>query len=262
MSRYRLTAKEIYHAIVKNGLYEFGAKDPVGVVNGQIRRRCAGLDFPTAYPIKVFRISGQHGKKNRFALLTDKADAAVGLPSIGTKASGDLLPEEKISAAMLEHVSAIRQQLLDAIYKQDPSFFEPLVVSLLLKMGYGPDDQAGVVTGASHDGGIDGIISEDRLGLGLIYLQAKRYAPKNKIGRPDLQKFVGAMEHINKGIFITTSSFTDDAVSYIEKQQQKSIKLIDGQLLSELLVRYEVGVYVAQSISIYKINSDYFNTGD
>ncbi len=254
-----LTTKEIHQAIVRDNLYEFGAKDPVGVVNGQIRRRCIGLDFPTAYPIKMFRISGQQGKKNKFALYVDKADPVEHKPVVGTRVSDGLLPEEKISAAVLEHVSSIRQQLLDLILKQDPNFFEHLVVSLLLKMGYGPDDQAGVVTGASHDGGIDGIISEDRLGLGLIYLQAKRYAPQNKIGRRALQEFVGAMEHIRKGIFITTSSFTKEALSYIEKQQQKSIKLIDGQLLSELLVKYEVGVYVAQTVSIYKIDSDYFN---
>lgn len=256
-----LTAKEIYQAIVKRNLYEFGAKDPIGVVNGQIRRRCVGLDFPTAYPLKVFQISGQQGKKNKFALYNDKTKPIENKAAAGAKPSGDLLPEEKINTAVMEHLASIRQQLLDSILEQDPSFFEHLVVSLLLKMGYGPDDQAGVVTGASHDGGIDGIISEDRLGLGLIYLQAKRYAPKNKVGRRALQEFVGAMEHIKKGIFITTSGFTKEALSYVEKQQQKSIKLIDGQFLSELLVKYEVGVYVAQTVSIYKIDSDYFNTG-
>ena len=162
---------------------------------------------------------------------------------------------------LFRSLAAIRQQLLDSILELDPSFFESLVVTLLVKMGYGPDEQSGAVTKASHDSGIDGIIREDRLGLGLIYLQAKRYAPQNKVGRRAIQEFVGAMEHVSKGIFITTSSFTPEALSYAEKQQQKSIKLIDGQLLSDLLVKYEVGVNVAQTVSVYRIDSDYFNTG-
>lgn len=251
-----LTAKEIYNTIIKLGLYNFGAKNPIGVVNGQIRRRCVGLDFPTAYPIKIFRISGQQGKKNKFALYNDKNP----LPIIKPNDPGEYLPEEKIGIALSEHLSIIKQQVLDFILNNNPDFFEHLVVELLLKMGYGYDKQSGIVTGASHDGGIDGIISEDKLGLDLIYIQAKRYSLKNKVGRKELQAFVGAMEHIQKGVFITTSSFTKEAIEYIEKQQQKNVKLINGVLLSELLVKYEVGVFVAQTVSIYKIDSEYFNS--
>lgn len=257
-----LTAKEAYRAIIQAGLYEFGAKDPVGVVNSQIRRRCVGLDFPTAYPIKMFCISGQQGKKNRYSLYSGTgASAPGGGPQLEPKPSKDLLPEEKIGAAVLEHISSIRQQVLDTVLDHSPYFFEHLVVSLLLKMGYGSDNQAGIVTKPTRDGGIDGIISEDKLGLDLIYLQAKRYSPKNKVGVEALRQFVGAMEHIQKGVFITTSSFTEEAVAYIEKQQQKRVKLIDGPFLSELLVKYEVGVYVAQKVSIYKLDSEYFNAG-
>lgn len=257
-----LTAKEAYQAIIRAGLYEFGAKDPVGVVNSQIRRRCVGLDFPTAYPVKTFRISGQYGKKNRFALYngTDESALSNSVQS-ERRSSNEFLPEEKIGAAVLEHISSIRQQVLDAVLDHSPYFFEHMVVSLLVKMGYGSDDQDGIVTRSSRDGGIDGIISEDKLGLDLIYLQAKRYSPKNKVGVEALRQFVGAMEHIQRGVFITTSSFTADAVAYIEKQQQKRVKLIDGQFLSELLVKYEVGVYVAQKVSIYKLDSEYFNAG-
>lgn len=257
-----MTTREIYQAIVKNNLYEFGAKNPVGVVNSEIRRRCAGLNFPTAYPVKVFRISGQQGKKNKFSLYNEKSGLVPeGKSAVGAKPSDDSLPEEKIGAAVAEHIAFVKQQVLELILENSPDFFEHLVVSLLLKMGYGSDDHAGTVTKPSHDGGIDGIISEDRLGLTQIYLQAKRYAPKNKVGRRALQEFVGAMEHIQKGVFITTSSFTKEAESYIEKQQQKSIKLIDGMFLAELLVKYEVGVSVAQKVSIYRIDSEYFNTG-
>ena len=124
------------------------------------------------------------------------------------------------------------------------------MVDLLLKMGYGYDKNSGIVTGKPHDGGIDGIISEDKLGLDLIYIQAKRFANGNKVTRHDLQAFIGAMEHINKGVFITTSSFT---------RQQKNIKLIDGNLLADLLVKYEVGVAAAQTFKLYKLDTEYFN---
>jgi len=149
--------------------------------------------------------------------------------------------------------------VFDSVINNTPAFFEHLVMDLLLAMGYGTDKTSGVVTGRSHDGGIDGIISEDKLGLDLIYIQAKRYDPSNKVGRKELQAFIGAMEHVQKGVFITTSSFTKEAMSFIEKQQQKNIKLIDGKLLSDLLVKYEVGVIAAQYFKVYKLDTEYFN---
>lgn len=254
-----LTSKEIYDEIVKKNLYSFGAKNPIGVVNNQIRRRCAGLDFPTAYPVKVFKIVGHRGNKNKFALydeciLQEKINLLKDQKNITEE-----LPEERIGAALKEHISSIKQQILDNILNNSPKFFEHLVLDLLLKMGYGYGKQAGVVTGRPHDGGIDGIISEDKLGLDLIYIQAKRYTTKNKIGRNELQAFIGAMEHIQKGVFMTTSGFTKEAVQFMNKQQQKNIKLIDGEFLADLLVRYEVGVLPAQKIKLYKIDTDYFN---
>ena len=131
-------------------------------------------------------------------------------------------------------------------------------MDLLLKMGYGYDKTAGTVTGRSHDGGVDGIISEDKLGLDLIYIQAKRYGKANKVGRKELQSFVGAMENIQKGVFITSSTFTNEAKAYAEKQQQKSIKLIDGSYLADLLIRHEVGISKVQAFAVYKIDFDYY----
>ena len=125
-------------------------------------------------------------------------------------------------------------------------------------MGYGYDKNSGFVTGQSHDGGIDGIIFEDNLGLDRIYIQAKRYAPGNKVKRPELQAFIGAMEDVKKGVFITTSQFTNEAASYASKQQQKHLKLIDGELLVGLLVRFEVGLSTAQVLKIYKIDTEYY----
>ena len=157
-----------------------------------------------------------------------------------------------------EHKNNIMQLLLDEILESNPAFFEQLVVDLLVKMGYGYDKTSGIVVGSPNDGGIDGIINEDKLGLGKIYLQAKRYSKDNTVGRPELQMFVGAMQNVQKGVFITTSKFTKQAIEYVDKQQQKNLKLIDGKMLSELMVKYEVGVASIKSFNTYKIDKDYF----
>lgn len=214
-----LTSKQIYDEIIRQGLYSFGAENPVGVVNAQLRRRCIGLDFPTAYPIKFFEIAGYEGKKIKFRLISTENTATI-ITAPKTTDISELLPEEKIKAALQEHLQNIRQQVFDSVLNNSPEFFEHLVVDLLLKMGYGYDKNSGIVTGKPHDGGIDGIISEDKLGLDLIYIQAKRFANGNKVTRHDLQAFIGAMEHINKGVFITTSSFTRSAIQFIEKAKQ------------------------------------------
>lgn len=253
-----MTTQAIYNQIVANNLYKFGAKNPVGVVNNQIRKRCKDLDFPTAYPVKVFEISGYSGKKLKFRLINASGEIQEEYKPPKTVERTELLPEEKLGIALTEHIDSIKQQVFDSVMNNTPSFFEHLVMDLLLEMGYGADKSSGVVTGRSHDGGIDGIISEDKLGLDLIYIQAKRYEPSNKVGRKEIQAFIGAMENVRKGVFITTSSFTNEAITFIDKQQQKSIKLIDGKFLSDLLVRYRIGVSVAQTFSLYKIDTDYF----
>lgn len=252
-----LTSKQIYEEIIQRKLYCFGAENPVGVVNAQLRRRCNGLNFPTAYPVKFFEIAGYEGKRIRFRLISEAEKTP--LAQLPKKVdSFELLPEEKIKVALQEHMQNMEQQVLACVLNNSASFFEHLVVDLLLKMGYGYDEQAGIVTGKSHDGGIDGIISEDKLGLDLIYIQAKKFAPTNTVGRREIQAFIGAMESVQKGVFITTSSFTREAMAFVDKQQQKSIKLIDGVLLSELLVKYHVGVDVAQSFALCKLDADYF----
>ena len=115
-----------------------------------------------------------------------------------------------------------------------------------------------MVTGGSHDNGIDGIISEDKLGLDLIYIQAKRFSANNKVGRKDLQAFIGAMGNIQKGVFITTSTYTKEASAFGKQQQQKNIKLIDGDMLAEYMIKYQIGVECVKTFDIYKIDSDYF----
>lgn len=254
-----LSSAEIYQRIIDQNLYQFGAKNPAGVVNGEIRRHCIGLDFPTAYPVKHFAIAGKEGKKLKFIVCeNNKSGKTIKQSQNIIDENTEFLPEEKIANAIDEHLQQIKQQLLDNIMSNHPDFFEQLVVELLLKMGYGYDKKSGIVTGGSHDNGIDGIISEDKLGLDLIYIQAKRYSNTNKVGRKELQAFIGAMGHIQKGVFITTSSYTKEASTFANQQQQKSVKLIDGESLTDYMVKYGIGVESVKTFNIYKINSDYF----
>ena len=120
------------------------------------------------------------------------------------------------------------------------------------------DDESGKVLGKSHDAGIDGVIYEDRLGLSKIYIQAKRYETGNTVGRQTLQSFVGAMQDVQKGVFITTSTFTKEAREYAENQQQKSLKLINGDFLAELMIKYGIGLEKVETYIVYKLNEDYF----
>lgn len=216
-----LTYKEAYLKIVERNLYQFGAKDPEAAVNAKLRCHCEGLDFPGASPVKYFKIVGKKGTRNLYALVKEGQEDLIDTKLLSEE---DLLPEEKIERTYLFYKSNIKKQILEHIMDCHPSFFEQLVVELLLEMGYGSDELSGRVLGKAHDGGIDGVIYEDKLGLSKIYIQAKRNDSSNMVGRPLLQAFVGAMQDVQKGVFITTSSFTKEAKKYAEKQQQKSLK--------------------------------------
>lgn len=257
-----LTYKEAYLKIKERDLYQFGAKDPEVAVNAKLRCHCEGLDFPGASPVKYFKIVGQKGTRNLYALVKedqeDLADKDEPKKKSKPVSEDDLLPEEKIDLTYLFYKNNIKRQILDHILDCHPSFFEQLVVNLLLEMGYGSDELSGHVLGKSHDGGIDGVIYEDKLGLSKIYIQAKRNDSSNTIGRPLLQAFVGAMQDVQKGVFITTSTFTKEARNYAEKQQQKSLKLIDGDLLAELMIKYGIGLEKVKTYTVYKINEDFF----
>ena len=142
-----------------------------------------------------------------------------------------------------------------------PSFFERLVVELLVKMGYGGSRRdAARAVGQVGDEGIDGIIDEDRLGLDTIYIQAKKW--DNVVGRPEIQKFVGALmgKRAKKGIFITTSSFSAEATAYVSSIDAK-IVLIDGKRLAELMIDYDVGVTPVTTYQLKRVDSDYFGNG-
>ena len=160
----------------------------------------------------------------------------------------------------LERVySIINEQLADdlltAIIGQTSSFFETLVVDLMKAMGYGD----GFVTKATGDGGVDGIIHEDKLGFNLIYIQAKRWATDTTIGKPEIQKFAGAMmgpPKVEKGLFITTAKFSQGAMDFAKAQH---IILVDGEKLTELMIEYNLGVSAQKAYQIKRIDSDYFS---
>lgn len=169
-------------------------------------------------------------------------------------------PEEILENSYQDIRKSLAQELLDKITKLSPSFFERLVVELLVKMGYGGSmKDAGKALGKSGDEGIDGTIKEDKLGLDIIYIQAKRWQPGNVVGRPEIHKFVGALagQGAKKGIFITTSTFTKDALKFVPRNETK-IVLIDGYLLAQLMIDYNLGVATQQVYEIKKIDSDYF----
>lgn len=167
-------------------------------------------------------------------------------------------PEEILEQVIEEIQQNLAQELLARIKECTPDFFEQLVVDLLVRMGYGGSRrEAGEVLGRSRDGGIDGIIKEDKLGLDTIYVQAKRW--EGSVGRPEIQRFVGALQGVRarRGVFITTSYFTQDAVEYANNIETRVV-LIDGQQLASLMIEYGLGVSTVETYTIKRLDSDYF----
>ena len=175
----------------------------------------------------------------------------------------DMTPSETIEISFKKIKNKIYNDILDTIISKSPREFEKLVVALLQKMGYGGEiKDSGEVTQYSNDNGIDGIIKEDVLGFGRIYIQAKRYQRDNKIGREDLNKFVGALAvaQSNKGVFITTSSFNKNAVEYASKlNSTTTLVLIDGEQLAKYIYDYSLGMQTKEIIEIKELDSDFWD---
>ncbi len=172
-------------------------------------------------------------------------------------------PVESFEVAYVQICRDLADEVISAVMQASPTFFEHLVVDLLLKIGYGGAfDGAGIVTKQSGDGGIDGIIREDKLGFSSIYIQAKRWQPDVTVGRPEIQKFAGALlgQGAAKGLFITTAHFSQEAQRYADSISSPTsrIVLIDGEQLAHLMISYNVGVSVQQTYEIKRIDSDYF----
>ena len=206
------------------------------------------------------RIDNQFLKRyDKFVEFYNRKRSTKRIEKVAEDDDKDMTPEEALEYGYERINESLASDLLTIIKDKDPAFFERLVVELLVKMGYGGSRQeAGEVLGKSGDEGIDGIIKEDKLGLDIIYIQAKRW--EGVVGRPEIQKFAGALsgKGAHKGIFITTSRFTREAIEYAENSQLYKIVLIDGDRLAELMIENNLGVSTTNVYEVKKIDSDYF----
>jgi len=211
--------------------------------NGAKERDVKALGEDSNSPIRVYQSTGPWAKT------VEKA--------VGAEASS-MTPIEQVQSGIERIHEETAAELLWRLQGKEPGFFEQAVVELLLAMGYGGTTGTGNVTQLSNDGGIDGVIDQDILGLNRVYIQAKRYADGNVVSRPDLQAFVGALSgKADSGVFITTSRFSEGAQTYAENVPTRII-LIDGKRLTSLMIRYGVGVQVSETYKIVEIDEDFF----
>ena len=202
-------------------------------------------------------------KFSSFRTFTNRNEAIEGHSQIvSDENEGMDSPEMNLSKAYESLNHALVSDLKEEVMKLSPDQFERLVIKLLLKMGYGSSvDNAGTQTRLTNDGGIDGIIKEDQLGFGNIYIQAKQWQVDAKIGRPEIQKFSGALlgEKAQKGLFITTAMFTNEAREYAKNLHQATIVLVDGTQMMQLMIKYNLGVSIVNTYDIKRIDSDFFS---
>lgn len=223
---------------------------------GRITQR--GLDFLQEKPLRVdVKLLERFPEFLEFRNRRRERES----PSIPAFTESGETPEDALAVAYQTLRADLEGELLQQVKESSPAFFERLVVDLLVKMGYGGSRQdAGRAIGRSGDGGIDGIINEDRLGLDVIYIQAKRW--DTTVGRPEIQRFAGALQgqRARKGVFITTSGFSQDAEEYASRIDSRII-LIDGARLTRLMVDHNVGVSTVGVYEVKKIDSDFFTEG-
>ena len=180
----------------------------------------------------------------------------------GSPASEPESPQERIEAALTELNGDLADELMSEVMKISPYDFERLVVKLLIKMGYGSmADNADAVTVKSGDEGIDGVVSADKFGFDSIYIQAKQWKPDSIVGRPVIQGFLGALagQGASKGIFITTSQFSKEAIAFAAKQLHSKIVLVNGKQLAKLMIDYDLGVSTVAVYKVKRIDSDFFS---
>lgn len=249
---------QIFNSIKEEGLYTFGAKDPRSVVRGKLRKHCIGLDFPSSSPVKYFKLDGSKNNKPAYVLY-DVNEGEFDREDIEEQNEKELLLEELIQKNHVDHLRSVKEQLLELIKSKDPAFFEKLVVDLLLKMGYGWNETtSGSVMGGRGDEGIDGIVYEDKLNLEAIYVQAKRYS-SSSVPSNEIREFIGsiALKGAKKGVFFTTSKFTEQGKKHASEMQ--GVTLVDGKLLSELLVQYEMAIAPISTYTVYEIDRNFFS---
>jgi restriction system protein len=224
----------------------------------------AGRDFLAQHPngVTVDDLRAIPGWK---AAWHSESDDRSGPTVPAAQGSPTKTPAETIDAAVAEAHDALRVKLLESVLAQSPTFFEQLVLDVLIKMGYGGSrETAAKRLGQSGDEGIDGRIDQDALGLDQILVQAKRYAPDHPIDRKTIQAFIGSLagQGVSKGIFITTSSFAESAREFVLRGSQTKIVLVDGDDLLDLMLRHHVGVRVERTIEMLALDQNYFEDDD
>lgn len=216
---------------------------------------------PTKLDIAYLKKFGEFVEFLNHAKLPSNVAVVAEPPASIIDARPSATPEEQIAAASLAHDETVRDALLARILEATSTFFEKLIIDLLLAMGYGGSSlDAGEHIGKSGDGGVDGVIREDQLGLDRVYLQAKGYQPGNTVGNEVVQAFVGALmsKGAQKGVLITTSSFTKNAIATAANLGQPRLVLIDGNELTRLMLRFSVGLRISRTVELKKIDLDYF----
>lgn len=232
----------------KAGLIESPKRAFVSITSEGKKLLASGVDITDSYLMEKYP-AFKDFKKGPSELSPESQAASSPLTA------SEETPQETFERVYKSINDALADDLLTEIMNQSSNFFESLVVDLMRAMGYGD----GFVTKSSNDGGIDGIIHEDKLGFNLIYIQAKRWKPDTTITKPEIQKFAGAMmgpPKVEKGLFITTAKFSPGARQFAEAQH---IILVDGQKLTELMIEYELGVTTQKTYKIKRIDSDYFS---
>jgi len=234
---------------------------------GAVSRPQRGYLEITDRGLKLLAENPQGFKVKKFREFPDYANAWGGRNSVGEQ-SDDVVetpdsavtPQERIETAVSEIEKALATEIVQRVQNLSPKFLEVVVLELLHAMGYGASETSIEHVGGPGDEGVDGVIHQDELGLQRIYVQAKRYKAENSIGRPDIQKFVGALagQGANGGVFITTSSFSADARDYASKNLSARVVLIDGAEFGLLMVRHGIGVQKRKTFSIVDIDEDYF----
>lgn len=221
----------------------------------------AGRQLLTAFPESVKEVDIRAlGKDPQSPIrVYQKTERSKSTIDPATVPDAELMtPTEQVQIGVERIHEEVAAELLERLQGKEPAFFEQAVVDLLLAMGYGGTTGSGSVTQLTNDGGIDGVIDQDVLGLSRVYIQAKRYADRNAVGRPDVQAFVGALSgKADSGVFITTSRFAEGARVYAESVPTRVI-LIDGKRLTDLMIRYGVGVQVRDTYTVVEIDEDFF----
>lgn len=258
-SRYNNRANWACIYMTEAGLLEW-------VRRGTYRITPRGREALTKSPVRIdVAFLSQYPEFLAWRNKSTDTNAEVGGQAVSEKTSDVAIegatPEEQLEAAFDSLRRSVEGELITKILAASPSFFENLVVKLLVAMGYGGSEaDAGKALGRAGDDGIDGIIKEDKLGLDAIYIQAKRWDPsKHKVSRPDVQSFAGSLEGVRarKGVFITTTAFSSEAHDYVRRIEKKII-LIDGPQLARLLFEYDVGVRTKETYAVKEVDEEYF----